>query len=70
VAVAADDGHARQGEALLRPDDVDDALALVLLGIILDAEIGGVLGQRLDLDAAFRIVLDALATRSGVVGTL
>ena len=31
VAVAADDGRARQGEALLRPDDVDDALALVEL---------------------------------------
>ena len=27
VAVAADDGHARQREALLRADDVDDALA-------------------------------------------
>jgi hypothetical protein len=27
VAVAADDGHAGQGEALLRADDVDDALA-------------------------------------------
>ena len=27
VAVAADDRRARQGEALLRPDDVDDALA-------------------------------------------
>ena len=27
VAVAADDGGARLGEALLRPDDVDDALA-------------------------------------------
>ena len=27
VAVAADDGHARLGEALLGPDDVDDALA-------------------------------------------
>ena len=29
VAVAADDGHAGQGEALLRADDVDDALAAV-----------------------------------------
>jgi hypothetical protein len=58
VAVAADDGHARQGEALFRPDDVDDALALVLFGIIFDAEIGGVLRQRLDLDAALGI-LDA-----------
>jgi hypothetical protein len=30
VAVAADDGHARQREALLGADDVDDALALVV----------------------------------------
>ncbi len=30
VAVAADDGHAGQGEALLRADDVDDALARVV----------------------------------------
>ena len=30
----------------------------VVLGIIFDAEVGGVLGQRLDLDAAF-LVLDA-----------
>ena len=58
VAVAADDGHARQGKALLRADDVDDALADIVLGIIFDAEIRGVLGKRLDLDAAF-LVLDA-----------
>ena len=65
VAVAADDGHAGQRKALLRPDDVDDALAEVVLGIIFDAEIGGVPGQRLDLDAAF-LVLDAeLAVRRG-----
>ena len=65
VAVAADDGHAGQREALLRADDVDDALADIVLGIIFDAEIGGVPGQRLDLDAAF-LVLDAeLAVRRG-----
>ena len=39
VAVAADDGHAGQREALLRPDDVDDALAVVELVEILDAEL-------------------------------
>jgi hypothetical protein len=50
------------------PDDVDDALALVVLVEILDAEIGCVLGQCLDLDAAF-LVLDA-ERRSGEVGTL
>jgi hypothetical protein len=33
VAVAADDGHARQGEALLRPDDVHDALPLSVSGM-------------------------------------
>ena len=49
VAVAADDGRARQGEALLGADDVDDALALVELGEVFDAEVAGVLGERLDL---------------------
>ena len=39
VAVAADDGHAGQREALLRADDVHDALADIVLRIILDAEI-------------------------------
>ncbi len=65
MAVAADDGHAGQREALLGADDVDDALADIVLGIIFDAEILGVPGQRLDLDAAF-LVLDAeLALRRG-----
>ena len=58
VAVAADDGHARQREALFRTDDVDDALALVACRIIFDAEFGGIGGQRFHLDAAF-LVLDA-----------
>ncbi len=49
VAVAADDGGAGQGEALLRPDDVDDALTAVELAEIFDAELARVLGQRLDL---------------------
>jgi hypothetical protein len=53
VAVAAHDGGAGQREALFRPDDVDDALALVGLGEVLDAEVGCVLCQCLDLDAAF-----------------
>ena len=43
VAVAADDGHARQGAALLRPDDVDDSLAGVAHRVVGDAELGGVL---------------------------
>ena len=60
VAVAADDCRARQREALLRPDDVDDALAPVELVVIFDPELAGVLGQFLDLRAAFGI-LDAAA---------
>ncbi len=55
VAVAADDRRAGQREALLGADDVDDALADVELVEVLDAEVLGVLGQRLDLDAAFLI---------------
>ena len=55
VAVAAHDGGAGQGEALLGADDVDDALALVEFVEILDAEILGVLRQRRDLLGRFRI---------------
>ena len=55
VAVAADDGHARLGPALLRADDVDDALADVADAVVLDAEVLGVLLQGLDLDAAFLV---------------
>ena len=60
VAVAADDRHARQGEALLRPDDVHDALAGVELVVIFDAELARVRGERLDLLPALGIG-DALA---------
>ena len=59
VAVTADDGGAGQGEALLGPDDVDDALPLVELVVVFDAEFPGVLGQRLDL-------LDALGVGIGL----
>ena len=52
VAVAADDGHAGEREALLGADDVDDALAAVELVEILDAEVARVLGERLDLQRA------------------
>ena len=44
-----------QGEALLRPDDVDDALPHVELVVIFDAEFAGVPGQLLDLLAALGI---------------
>ena len=55
VAVAADDGGARQREALLGADDVHDALALVELVVIFDAEFAGVLRHHRDLLDAFRI---------------
>ncbi len=64
VAVAAHDRRARQGEALLGTDDVDDALPGVELVEILDAEIAGVLGQRLDLGRALGIV-DAVRAVGG-----
>src|SRR5262249_47966580 len=64
VAVAAHDGRARQGEALLRADDVNDALAAIELIVIFDAEQLGVLGEGGDLAGALRIV-DALGTVRG-----
>ena len=65
VAVAADDGRARQREALLRPDDVNDALAAVELVVIFDAEFLRVDRQLLDLLAAFGI-----GDAAGAVGGL
>jgi hypothetical protein len=64
VAVAADDGHARQGQALLRADHVHDAAAGVVHVEIGHAEIGDVLLERLDLDARF-LIHAALADRRG-----
>ena len=64
MAVAADDGGAGQGEALLGPDDVDDALALVVLVVVLDAEVLDVFGQGLDLDARL-LLLDPQAAIGG-----
>ncbi len=64
VAVAADDGHAGQGEALLGADDVDDALPVIELIVIFDAEMRGVVGERLHLDRRFRVG-DALRTVGG-----
>ena len=55
VAVAADERHARQRKALLRTDDVDDALALVELVEIFETEKLGVLGEVGDLRFAFRV---------------
>jgi hypothetical protein len=52
VGIPADHGHPRQGPALLRANDVDDALPHVGHGIVVDPEILGVLVQRRHLDAA------------------
>ena len=64
VAVPADDGGARQGEALFRADHMHDALALVALGEILHAEFRRVLRQCFHLNAAF-LFLDALGAIGG-----
>ena len=61
VAVAADDGGAGQSEALLGADDVDDALALVELVEIFDAEVLGVLRHDRDLLGRFRIGIGQIA---------
>ncbi|MNV39356.1 hypothetical protein D3C71_1309330 [compost metagenome] len=50
VGVAADDGHARQGDALLRPHHVDDALIRMIQVVQLNAERVAVLDQLLHLD--------------------
>ena len=55
VAVAANQRHARQREALLGSDNVDDALALIELVEIFEAEQFGVVGETGDLLLAFRI---------------
>ena len=55
MAVAANDGRAGQGEALLGPDDMHDALAEIMFVVIFDAEFARVFGKLLDLGAAFRV---------------
>ena len=64
MAVAAHDGRARQREALLGSDDVDNALAAVELIEILDSELPRVLRQRIDLDARLGVG-DAFAPVAG-----
>ena len=56
VGVAADDGHARLGQTLLRADDVHDALAGRAHLVVDDAELGGVGPQGLDLLGRDRIL--------------
>ena len=55
MAVAAHQGHSGLGHALLRPDDVDDALADVVDREIGHAELGDVALQHLNLLARFRV---------------
>ncbi|MNT58902.1 hypothetical protein D3C72_1963690 [compost metagenome] len=55
VAVAADDGGARQGQSLLRPDDVDDALIHAVQRDPRQTELGCVDLQLFDLRPAFRV---------------
>ena len=64
VAVAADDGHAWQGETLFRTNDVNDALTVVEFVVVFDVEVGSVLCQGLDLECGFRVV-DAVAAVRG-----
>ena len=56
MAVAANDRGPRQREALLRPDDMHDALPAIQLVVILDPEFRRVIGQRLHLQLALRVV--------------
>ena len=55
MAVAANDRRAGQGEALLRADDMHDALATIVLVVIFDAEFARVDRELLDLRAALRV---------------
>ena len=42
MRVAADDGHARQGQALLRSHDVDDAVVRVHHAVVREPELSGI----------------------------
>ena len=50
VRIARNDRHAGQGRALLGPDHVNDALAMVVIAEFGDSELGAVAGQRVDLE--------------------
>jgi hypothetical protein len=65
VRVAADDRHARLGDAELGPDDVDDALLVAAQRVDRDAELRAVALERLDLHAA-ELVLDQRGGRGAV----
>jgi hypothetical protein len=61
MAVAADQRHAGQRETLLRPDDVNDALALIELVVIFEIKELRVLGEISDLRRALRIRIGQIA---------
>ena len=65
VGVAADDRHARLGQAEFRTDHVDDALGLRAEAVDRHAEVLGILLQRLDLLAGERVG-DQLGGRGAV----
>ena len=55
VAVAANNRQSRQGEALLRPGNMNNALANVIHRQIFDAKLGAIGFQRFDLQLAFGV---------------
>jgi hypothetical protein len=61
VAVAAHQGDAGQRKALLRPDDMDDALALIELVVIFEIEQFRILGEVGDLRFALRVWIGQIA---------
>ena len=70
MGIAANDGGARQGPALFRPDDMHDALADIVHLQIFDAEFARIVFQRGDLFGGFRIgdALGAVLGRHIVIG--
>ena len=68
VAIAANDGRAWQREALLGADDMNDALAMIQLVVILHAKLGAILCQRLYLER--RDSGSSMPWLRSVVGTL
>ncbi len=61
MAISADQGHAGQGEALFRADDVHDAVARIVYFIQFDPELRAVAAQSVDLKLrVFRDILVAI----------
>src|SRR5450756_3128044 len=67
MAVTADDGHPWLGQTELGTDDVNDALVDVAHREQLDAELGAVTSQGLDLDPAHRVGDGARSRRDVVI---